>query len=538
MYRVMLADDERWVRRGLIQSIPWEELGLVLAGEAADGQDAYELLLAERPDLLFLDMRMPGLDGKELLALLHAELPELLTIVVSGYSDFEYTQQAIRHHAFDYLLKPVKKEELAAVLEKAVAELARRSDERRRAAAARQDAGWFRDLLLTPPALGDALPEADLPEGWKDRQAVVFAGRPDTYREQAETPDRLTRLREGLERQRPFHLGGHWGCALSPAPDGRAELIGAIAAAELPPAELQRLLAAVQAELQRLDGRSWSLGVSEPMPAAPRTLRRGLEAAWTALASRRLDRREAILSAPEGSMAVSAYPQQREQALLLALELGDRASAERECRLLLETVGGGEATLGQLHQGASALIHALDRQLRGHALSLQDVCGRTSQELTESLRRRSGVGELLDLLVGELIPALLTAQLRSGVSPGARIAEEVRELIERHYDQPLSLPQMAERHHVHPDYLSRLFKRATGYTFVDYLVEIRVRRAIELMQVPSYKNYEIARKVGYEDYRYFSQIFKKKTGQTIGAYRAGLNPGAAVQDSPHHEEEK
>ncbi|GBF72312.1 putative DNA-binding response regulator, partial [Paenibacillus sp. 598K] len=241
MYRVMLADDERWVRLGLIQSIPWDGLGLVLAGEAADGQDAYELLLAERPDLLFLDMRMPGLDGKELLALLHAELPELLTIVVSGYSDFEYTQQAIRHHAFDYLLKPVKKEELAAVLEKAVAELARRSDERQRSAAARQDAGWFRDLLLAPTASGDASSEAKLPPAWLDRQAVVFAGRPDTYREQAESPDRLSRLREALERQRSFHLGGRWECALSPAPDGRAELIGAIAADGLPPAELQRL---------------------------------------------------------------------------------------------------------------------------------------------------------------------------------------------------------------------------------------------------------------------------------------------------------
>ncbi|MBW7456417.1 response regulator, partial [Paenibacillus sepulcri] len=70
MRSVMVVDDERWIRRGLIQSIPWERLGLELAGEAGDGEDAYQMALELAPDLLFLDMRMPGLDGKELLGML------------------------------------------------------------------------------------------------------------------------------------------------------------------------------------------------------------------------------------------------------------------------------------------------------------------------------------------------------------------------------------------------------------------------------------------------------------------------------------
>lgn len=67
--------------------------------------------------------------------------------------------------------------------------------------------------------------------------------------------------------------------------------------------------------------------------------------------------------------------------------------------------------------------------------------------------------------------------------------------------------------------MSRLFKKTTGHTFVDYLTDYRIHKSIELMKVPAYKNYEIARMVGYDDYRYFSQIFKKKTGKTIGEYR-------------------
>ena len=116
MRKVIIVDDEIWIRRGLIQSIPWDRYGLRLVGEAGDGVEAHRIALAEKPDLLFLDMRMPGLDGKQLLGMLHRDLPDLLTIVISGYSDFEYTREAVRQKAFDYLLKPVKKDELVSVL--------------------------------------------------------------------------------------------------------------------------------------------------------------------------------------------------------------------------------------------------------------------------------------------------------------------------------------------------------------------------------------------------------------------------------------
>lgn len=99
---------------------------------------------------------------------------------------------------------------------------------------------------------------------------------------------------------------------------------------------------------------------------------------------------------------------------------------------------------------------------------------------------------------------------------------EIQKLIELHYDQPLSLPQIAESRFLNADYVGRLFKKTTGSNFVDYLTEYRIAKATELMRYPQYKNYEIAELVGYEDYRYFSQIFKKKTGQTIGEYRGAV----------------
>ncbi|TDF90514.1 response regulator transcription factor [Paenibacillus piri] len=127
MPNVIIADDEIWVRKGIIKAIDWELHGLRLIGEAADGEDAYGLILKNSPDILLLDMRMPGMDGRELLRLMKERFPDVLSIVISGYSDFEYTREAIQHGAFDYVLKPVKKPELMQALERVVDELNHRN---------------------------------------------------------------------------------------------------------------------------------------------------------------------------------------------------------------------------------------------------------------------------------------------------------------------------------------------------------------------------------------------------------------------------
>jgi two-component system response regulator YesN len=247
MYRVMVVDDEMWVRKGLIQLIPWNRMSLGLAAEAEDGEEAFEAALRQKPDIMLLDMRMPGWDGRTLLRMLHESLPGLITIVISGYSDFEYTKEAIRFQAFDYLLKPVKEHELNMVLEKAVSRLHQRKES------------------------------------------------------------------ESLER--PVRLFNH---------DGH----------------------------------------------------------------------------------------------------------------------------------------------EGHF-----------------------------------------------------VVRDVVKTIERSYDEPLALHQVAEMRHMNADYLSRLFKKETGRNFVEYLTDYRIDKSKELIKNSNYKNYEIALKVGYEDYRYFSQVFKKKVGMTIGEYR-------------------
>ena len=100
MYRVMLADDEKWSLFGLSRLVEWEKYGCEIVGMAYDGLSALEMCRREKPDLLISDIRMPGLDGLELARALAMELPEITVILMTGYSDLSYAQGALRLGVF------------------------------------------------------------------------------------------------------------------------------------------------------------------------------------------------------------------------------------------------------------------------------------------------------------------------------------------------------------------------------------------------------------------------------------------------------
>ena len=116
MYQVLLIDDEPWALYGLKTLIDWEALGYRRAGEAENGLKAMELLKKGNIDVAISDIRMPGMDGIQLMETIQEEKLPVEVVLVSGYSEFEYARKAVRYGAFDYLLKQVSAEELTDVL--------------------------------------------------------------------------------------------------------------------------------------------------------------------------------------------------------------------------------------------------------------------------------------------------------------------------------------------------------------------------------------------------------------------------------------
>lgn len=116
MLRVVLADDENKVILLMQKLIDWESLGYEIVGTANDGLRALELVGEKQPHLLITDIRMPGYSGIELIRRAKELQPNLHFIVISGYRKFEYAQTALKYGVEDYLLKPIKQDELTGIL--------------------------------------------------------------------------------------------------------------------------------------------------------------------------------------------------------------------------------------------------------------------------------------------------------------------------------------------------------------------------------------------------------------------------------------
>ena len=128
-YQVLIVDDEEIVCRGLSQFVKWEEHGFEVAGIAHSADDA--LTLAEKLpiDLVFTDIRMPGRSGLDLLKALRLEAPSIKCVILSGFADFSYAQEALRYDAADYLTKPVNLREVEALLDRLRIEFEDRQEE-------------------------------------------------------------------------------------------------------------------------------------------------------------------------------------------------------------------------------------------------------------------------------------------------------------------------------------------------------------------------------------------------------------------------
>lgn len=123
MYKILLADDERIILDGMAGIIEWDALGASLIGKAQNGNEAYDKILDKQPHIVITDIKMPGMDGLELIKKVSAESPSVQFIVLSGFGEFEYAKEAMKYGVKHYLLKPCNEQQIISSLEEIIAEL-------------------------------------------------------------------------------------------------------------------------------------------------------------------------------------------------------------------------------------------------------------------------------------------------------------------------------------------------------------------------------------------------------------------------------
>lgn len=126
MFKLIIADDERTIRESIFASVNWNDLDMQVVGLAMNGSEAYAMVLDELPDIVLTDIRMPGLSGLELIAQIASAMPQVVFVVLSGYDDFRFAQEAMVLGVRYYLLKPCPKAQLIEALQEAKKECYRR----------------------------------------------------------------------------------------------------------------------------------------------------------------------------------------------------------------------------------------------------------------------------------------------------------------------------------------------------------------------------------------------------------------------------
>lgn len=516
MYNVLLADDEMLDLEGMKAFIPWDALGMRVAGAVTNGFEAVKVLEKQAIDILVSDVRMPGMTGLELAKRARELIPGLKIIFVSGHRDFYYAKEAMALHASDYVLKPMEDEELAAALEK----IRQRLDvEREREVTLRQIAPVVKKEYMVRLFEGtyDASQLAVLRSeygfdaaDWPMRAAVLeidhMPGLPDREDDQANNRVR-SELFDKLEA-RAAELGYRHLCRIS---HRRIALLipeeGAERAAE-------QLLDYARAECPY----SMTAGIGLACDR-PEDVQRSYTQALKALEMKMLRGRGVVIAYDSEQAEEAAAPQDVEAqlaALFQAMSNYELVEVHDHLDELFKNVShvSSEHTIRNY---AMYILMKLDVYLHAMNEDLFRLLGIDIGNL-DILMQLETIGDIRSWLRRKVyeISELLQEKKKKR---NWKLAQDIMVYVKARLHDNITLRDVAEQFSFSPNYLGHLFKEETGKTFSEFLISLRMETACELLRTTSLKIYEIADRVGYRYLPYFSRQFKETYGMTPLEYR-------------------
>lgn len=523
LHSAILVDDEGFTRKGLIKLIDWEACGFQIVGEADNGEDALEMIKRVRPELVITDIRMPVIDGLELIRLV-SQLNEAKPsfIIISGYNDFKYAQQAVRYGVHDFVVKPIDENEFSDTLSKLNEKLIH--DRKQRVRNERLMSGAMIESLI----LGEA-DEASIAE-WEHRLNVskldsffyLFAELNDNHRWLTSHEEvTIARFKEIIQQELNLIILADQSIFLHE----HRNRIGIL----LPSRTLERFVGKLEPFLKVLrKSLTDHLGEGVFLYAGCSVshlsdIRESYKSAKDALLYKYLneDKRIVIYDQVVGEQLnyIGIDESQFSRFMEQIEELQSEAVREtvdtifrdfREKRYAPEAV---KMNVQQCVMGVTKTIRYMEGD--EHSLvSLAPLLNWHDMNLTLSELKRlfSAFMEESQLLIAEL----RKEQLKGGIL-------KIRSYIEANYSKNMSLKSIAALFFINPVYLGQLFKKTYGVYFNEFLLQLRVNEAKKLLrQAPSMRIYEIAEKVGFSNADYFVTQFEKIEHMTPTEYRNKL----------------
>ncbi|WP_251551573.1 response regulator [Neobacillus muris] len=514
MHKVIVVEDDRIIRRGLCKAIPWEENGFILAGEAADGAVALDLIKKEQPQVVVSDINMPFMNGLEMAKQVKEVSPDTKIIFLTGYEEFKYAQEAIKLRAFDYLLKPVTGELLLQKAKEAAAE--------------------WEEKVLKDKRFHESLPL--LQQHFFQRLAEEGSS------QQMDIEQELANL--GIQMAGPYFsvilMQYNSEGEVQDFKDQMMQLAEALfASLDSIVMEVSMNQLAILVSLENdFDGTKAMLAqelfdfvkqkAKQPVTICyGRTyanlfeIRKAFLEACLAMDLRHIMGTGRVISFED---TVSKVEQQENEIVELQVKmenqiklgLPDKAkqTLENLHQAILETKAMGLADVRVLALKFSTMLF-----FEIEKWNEEQTGSFNSSEMYQDIVGVQTLPEVIEIL-NELIQRWSEAMSkRKGKNQFSHVDQAIEYMKENYQDRGLTLQKLADVIHVSTPYLSNLFKVEKGFNFGDYLLELRMKKAMELLQEGKVKTSEVSDRVGYSNPQYFSICFKKYTGYTPAEYR-------------------
>ncbi|MBD2871706.1 response regulator transcription factor [Paenibacillus arenilitoris] len=474
MYRVIIVDDEPWAIKGIRNAFSWKKYGFEIIGQFTSSHEAFEFICEERPNLVFTDIRMPEISGLDLIKMTKARDLDVAFIIVSGFSEFAYAQEALRHGALDYCLKPIDIEMADPLIEKVALHFSKKRSIRN-------------DRIL------EALTSTDKSEL---KQLTPF------FEESSNGYFRVVVIcsnRGEKDYLKPF--------------DSKNTLEVELGSRKT----LYILRSERRAELD--EGFDYSVLTHSAIKSA-------------GMSSVSKDDKNIAKLIKESDIAASnvflhgeqgIYPY--EQKLNLVKPFIDEISSmiregnfeqidDMKERLVPyfnhNRLGMGEVVFFW-NQAVSALVGSYYEQLKDMDLEFLNYA-----ELKERFENFDSLCSFLyDIFI---YLKQLNDQSINESETNTHFSQMVN-YIDNHFQNKLYLKELSVKFYINQVYCCQLFKKNLGKTFSEYVTELRINKACELLKHTELSIEEIASEAGYFDYYYFNKVFKKECGITPAKFR-------------------
>ena len=541
MYSVFLVEDEIVMRDGIRELIAWNEYGFTFTGEAADGELAWPQIQKLRPDIVITDIKMPFMDGLVLSRLIKKEFPHTTVIILSGYDDFVYAKEAISIGVSQYLLKPLSKDQLVEVLREVKLQKDKEADQDRYLVQFNSEIqeylsssrkGFFDILVSGKLAAEELLARAEklkLSLVAERYNIVLFLLEEDLlhngYSVQiADVQSEICSCFPENNNLVMFSIGIDTIVFLVKADANSIESITK---------ECVDCIAEICQPIQKTI--KWSVVVSDPVNRLSavaecyRAARKGLFYRHSGK-----DNNIYYASATTAASALSA---------VVDFDPNDTDAAKMDQRIVEKFLTNGLPE--DLHTFLSDYFNSIRIQAEqsvtfrqyvvlniqftvnaflekfGYSKDITNIPQKNRRPLQNSISSLENLEQyVLDLLAHALVLRDMAVNNRYG----KKLQKAVDYMKDNYSDPEISLNTVAKEAFVSATHFSALFSQQMGKTFVEYLTELRMDKAKELLRCTDAGSSEIAFQVGYSDPHYFSFIFKKINGCAPRDYRLGRKP--------------